>query len=588
MAENARPHVKQVMKIDVAPWMRGYNVEMEELYTELSLEQIENKALGRESKRIRSYKMLFDDKGDHRGVKNIPAKKILGKGDPGMGKTTVSKKIAYDWACGTFTRFVIVFSLFVNLIRPGQPIEGAIIDQNDWLDGYGIGKAKIKYILEHYGKACLLIIDGLDEHTPEQNQEIFAMIRGRKYPHCNLFLTSRPHYLKDTDEVYFPIIIRVEGFTILEAKKFTSKLLNDSNKISDIFNFDEYICRCPILVSFLCLLVREEDIKELGKSISKGEIYFRMIRCLYKKFTIRHKKAYDENEFIDVIKKIGKLALETLISGNFLLQRKNVIKEIGPEAFDYGLLIGHEDPYRLLRDVTADIFVTFPHPSIKEFLGAFYFICELDDGQSVSNRIMYYVLGNTSVLHFCIWLLYSDQSYFHLNKRLEVREKIVEYIAVQEASWKKKTLDIYHLREAHKEFTFHFWTDVLLRCQTNTILCFGYSYMIGSWASSKIINSLLPYLKSKLKTFNLIYTVHCQATRVSEYDITLKIIESNDSYDTSARPYYDIMIANAIIQYCGHFAKDARLHIFESKLPRYENPYGCHLNYLAHYIVILT
>ena len=58
---------------------------------------------------------------------------------------------------------------------------------------------------------------------------------------------------------------------------------------------------------------------------------------------------------------IGKLALKTLLSGDPLLQRSEVIKEVGPDAFDYGLLIGHEDAHMLIKDETADIFVTFPH-----------------------------------------------------------------------------------------------------------------------------------------------------------------------------------------------------------------------------------
>ena len=60
-----------------------------------------------------------------------------------------------------------------------------------------------------------------------------------------------------------------------------------------------------------------------------------------------------------------------------------------PDAFDYGLLIGHED-FRLIRDETADIYVTFPHRSIQEFLGAFYFICELHRGYRIET-----ILGET-------------------------------------------------------------------------------------------------------------------------------------------------------------------------------------------------
>ena len=63
-----------------------------------------------------------------------------------------------------------------------------------------------------------------------------------------------------------------------------------------------------------------------------------------------------------------------------------MIKDVGPDAFDYGLLIGHDD-FRLIRDETADIYVTFPDRIIQEFLGAFYFIMMLNEGQSIESLL---------------------------------------------------------------------------------------------------------------------------------------------------------------------------------------------------------
>ena len=107
---------------------------MEELFTELSLEKTDNKALGPKSQKVDNYITLFDEKEckPHQAAKHTQAKKILGKGDPGMGKTTLSKKIGYDWASRAFTAFAIVFVVFVKLIHPGEPIENVIIDQNPW------------------------------------------------------------------------------------------------------------------------------------------------------------------------------------------------------------------------------------------------------------------------------------------------------------------------------------------------------------------------------------------------------------------------------------------------------------------------
>ena len=50
--------------------------------------------------------------------------------------------------------------------------------------------------------------------------------------------------------------------------------------------------------------------------------------------------------------------------------------------FDYGLLIG-QDGFSLTRDMTVDVLVTFPHRSLQEFLGAFYFVLSLAKKQTV-------------------------------------------------------------------------------------------------------------------------------------------------------------------------------------------------------------
>ena len=46
LAEELRPYTQDAMKIEMAPWIRDYNVNMEDLYSELSLEKIENKPMG--------------------------------------------------------------------------------------------------------------------------------------------------------------------------------------------------------------------------------------------------------------------------------------------------------------------------------------------------------------------------------------------------------------------------------------------------------------------------------------------------------------------------------------------------------------
>ena len=445
------------MKIEVAPWIKDYVCNMEDLYTELNLEKINGKPTGEEVKKLNHYKdvlvNILDSKVRtdkqfswekslipekiHSGVntdfiKNVrtqmrKGKKILFKGDPGMGKTTLMKKIVWDWASWIFTTFTIVFFVLLKIVNPGDFIENVITDQNPVLEGLGITPEKLRTILDIFGNRCLLILNGLDEHALGENEDVLKIIRGQKLLDCNVTVSSRPHSTQKIQQ-YFPIIVRDDGFPRNKAEAFACKLLSDQNKIQDVLNFaptdfrkDVPIYKCPILLSFMCLLVREDDIDFLSTTIHTGEIYTRTIRCLYKKFAIRKNIEYEDTEFVRAVTKIGKLALETLLSGNPLLRRSQVIKEAGPDAFDYGLLIGHED-FRLIRDETADICVTFPHRTIQEFLGAFYFIMMLNDGESIesllcSNGREPIFLMNPLFLHFCLYILYSDQEYIILKNR---------------------------------------------------------------------------------------------------------------------------------------------------------------------------
>ena len=277
--------------------------------------------------------------------------------------------------------------------------------------------------MKPFGNRCLLILDGLDEHALGTNQDVLKIIRGEKLLSCNIIVTSRPHSTKQIEK-YFPVILRVEGFTKSKAEQFASKILNDKQKVKTVLTFkpidseidvDIPIYKCPILLSFLCVLVREDEIDLFTSDMHIGEIYLRMVRCLYKKFTIREDIDFEKGTFYEIMMLIGKLAFETLLSGHPLLQRKEVMAKVGKYAFDYGLLIGHEDAHKLFQDETADIYITFPHQTLREFLGAFYFVGIL--AKDIESKFLIAAddnkpifLTNPLFLRFCLWIL-KDKKY---------------------------------------------------------------------------------------------------------------------------------------------------------------------------------
>ena len=210
------------------------------------------------------------------------------------------------------------------------------------------------------------------------------------------------------------MIISAEGFTCNEARKFASCIVLDETNVEQILDFNPAgskqevtLCKVPILLSFICILVRENALDLSDKMMPTGEIYSRMMQCLYKKFTIRRGIRYDDGQLITVVSSVGKIAWETLLSGNPLFERSRVEREVGEDVFDYGFLIGNEE---LIGDVKADILITFAHRSIQEFFGAFFFVLQLIEGKDIDdllgpNQDKPIFLMTPLFLHFCFWFL---------------------------------------------------------------------------------------------------------------------------------------------------------------------------------------
>ena len=281
---------------------------------------------------------------------------------------------------------------------------------------------------------------------------------------------------------------------------------------------DVPIHKSPILLSFLCLLAKEDNIDLSNTKMHTGEIYLRMICCLYKKYMIRKGKGFDTVQFVAAMTSVGKLALKTLLSGEPMLRRADVIKEIGEDAFDYGLLIGHED-FRLIRDETADIFVTFPHRSVQEFLVAFYFIRMLNEGKEIrsvldmdSNKQPIF-LKNTLFLQFCLFLC-SDQKYFPLKNRqkyfpLENRQRVYQSMVNYCVEWLNKAkvdmkdieygypaLDISSKSSYAKDkLRVIFLGDILAKCDKASSLVLSHYHPL---------NQFLGFIKPNLKSITFI------------------------------------------------------------------------------------
>ena len=239
VANRLKPHVERRMKIAPFPWLRDYFVDMNKLYTELILEKIENEALGQKRRTLKGYEQMFNFKGRD---------KILIKADP-----------IHSWEQNRVglgegdKKFSMVFFDFLKFVQPGELIENVIMKQNPELEGLGVSAKILGHLLGRFSHRCLLILDGLDEHSLGQNEDVMKIIRNQKLLDCGIIVSLRPHITREI-QIHFPAVVRADGFTRQEAERFVSNFFKDKSIIQRVMQFkpseQSSIQQCPILLSF--------------------------------------------------------------------------------------------------------------------------------------------------------------------------------------------------------------------------------------------------------------------------------------------------------------------------------------------------
>ena len=271
-------------------------------------------------------------------------------------------------------------------VRPGDAIENIIIQQISPLEGLGVKHHQLQKLLDTFGQRCLLILDGWYEIPRGAEGKILKIIKGQKLHCCNILFTSRPHGTGQIGE-YFSDKVLILGFESINVKAFITKVLKDEKKSKMALKFamkhilHERRPASPLLLLFICILIDYGELSPSMQTVRPGDIYARLVRCLYKRYTSHHGIDYDVKGFIEVLLKVGRLSFQTLLSGKTSFQREQVLTEVGVDAFEYSYIIGYQD-FNLFFDETMDICLTFCHRTIQEFLVSFYVIRMIDDDEN--------------------------------------------------------------------------------------------------------------------------------------------------------------------------------------------------------------
>ena len=424
IAEILKPDLKDAMKIQMTPWKETHKVGIEELYTRLRIEKHTIKLQKTEKEELSEYKELFKDLGKN--------KRILIKGNPGIGKTTFSRKIVYDWANNDIEdtelkSIVLMFLVTLKYIKPAQTIEDMIKQQHKCLvSNKEISRALLKDILEKFGQDCLIILEGYDEIPKYINENLEMIVTNKAYRNCHFLITSRPNEVESLEDC-MASIASIEGFSKENTRKYIEKVINDETKWEAAFKYTENsaieeMWRYPILVLFLCLLVNWDAVDLDKEKLMVGEFYTRLLNCIFRRFIAekieKEKQEEEEAKREETLLKIGKVALGGILSNKVTYRKREILEHVGLNAFQYGILIG-TDEWEGRRDMPedADIFVYFVHKSIQEYLAAKYLIHQMSQEQSIESLIGWkrtdYKFLKNNLMFFTFCGYFTNESKIH-------------------------------------------------------------------------------------------------------------------------------------------------------------------------------
>ena len=364
------------------PWCDDLNFNLNEIFTRLKIVNKEKTRGTLTDDEITNMTAIFRPHPDCQKPRIL-----LIEGEPGMGKTTYSQKLAYDWANKqdewdtSFPSIEVLLLLRCNDVKFG--IWEAIDDQllPDDIDE----EAKenfFKYIRENQAK-CLLLLDGLDEADSFKLDMYYSLVQSKLLPACHIVITSR-HEVGKKVRPYCDTLWEIIGFTKEDAESFIRKYFkgkeylaeklierlklpeyDDDDDDDDPLNMLGELTKNPLITALLCCLF--EDFEGVPPT-SRTELYLEIVAFLLRRYEEKNGLRSSDEDLISGYKKelllLGSFALESLLKGESYFEKK----EDTVKLINFGFLsLQHGGAKRQRRTRWA-----FLHKSFQEFFAGLF------------------------------------------------------------------------------------------------------------------------------------------------------------------------------------------------------------------------
>ena len=357
------------------PWCDSFSFQLENIFTRLRI-VAKGKTCGKVTNEVTSMTSIFTP---HKDCQQPLV--VLIEGEPGMGKTTYCRKLAYDWATRqgrkwdeSFPRVEVLLLLRCREIESGiwEAIDEQILPEDIEPE---VRDMFVQFLRENPSKV-LLVLDGLDEADPEKLTLFRKLIQKEMLPGCFIVVTSR-HEAGSKIRPYTDTLLEIVGFTRNDADCFIRKYFQqlDNQHLAETLiaklkldNLNE-LTRNPLNTLLLCVIF--EDLNGVLPN-SRTKLYIEIVLFVLRRYENKNGFSVSDKGLVLVYKKelmiLGRMARDSLHKGELYFEdkkgdlRKSLLGKFGFVSIQAGSSKRAPCPR-----------CAFFHKTFQEFFSAFSF-----------------------------------------------------------------------------------------------------------------------------------------------------------------------------------------------------------------------